>query len=98
MHGSQYLSHALEVAYQARLSDGTKPTGMRVSPALWKELVEAEAIVHVRAQIRFTSTSLPPGAGLPVLPIDATLPTYNGTIVHVEPSLSDAGEFEFSPG
>lgn len=98
MHGSQYLLTALEVAYQARLSNGTKPTGVRVSPALWSALVEAEAIVHVGAQIRFTSTSPPSSAGLPVLPVDTTLPTYNGTIVHVEPSLSDAGEFEFSPG
>ncbi|WP_432262969.1 hypothetical protein [Cupriavidus sp. TMH.W2] len=90
-----YLT-ALDAGYDERANRG-QPTGVKVSPELWRELQAAGRIVMAPAQIRFTAADAP-GAGLPVLPIEEKLPTFRGAVVHVAPELADAGEFEFSPG
>ncbi len=91
----QFLT-AFEEAYDARVANNAKATGMFVSVALWRELCDANRIVELQAQIRFTSTNLPDGMTLPPIPVDETLPTYRGTIVHVGAHLEDH-QFEFSP-
>lgn len=90
-----YLT-ALDAAYIERAKTG-RPTGVKVSPKLWRELQAAGQIVMASAQIRFMAANAP-AAGLPVLPIEEQLPTYRGAVVHVAPELADAGEFAFSPG
>lgn len=85
-----------EEAYEAHVAQGSKPTGMKVSTALWKELTAAELIVWAPIAGRFTSPFAPMGSIGPI-PEDGKLPTYKGTFVYVETFFEDQ-QFELSPG
>jgi len=91
----QQLMDAFAEAYAVRAAAGGRPSGVRVSPDLWRSLKAAGMIDMVPAQIRFSGS--PSLERLQPLPVDLELPTYRGTIVHVEPALGDVTNFEFSP-
>lgn len=44
----QFLPN-FETAYDARVANGSEPTGMIVSGALWRELTDAGQIILVKA-------------------------------------------------
>lgn len=89
------LLSVFEEAYRVRVASSGKPTGAIVSPDLWKALNVGGEITMMPAQIRLTGT--PTLDGLPPQPIEEKLPTYQGTVVQVDPALGDDGEFRFSP-
>lgn len=89
------LLSVFEAAYSERFASIGKPTGALVSPALWSELFNSGKIVKTPAQIRFSGSDAL--ESLEPMPIAETLPVYKGTIIQVEPELSDNGEFRLSP-
>ena len=88
------LLSVFEAAYSERVASIGKPTGALVSPALWSELLNSGKIVMTPAQARLSGSAVL--EFLPPLPVDEPLPVYQGTIIQVDPALSDDGEFSLS--